>query len=110
MDRPAPATYATFWPYYLNEHRRPATRALHYLGSGLALALFAFAIVLDEWRLLPAAVVSGYLFAWVGHFAIERNRPATFRYPVWSLVSDWRMFLLFVTGQLGAELRRHGVP
>ncbi|WP_207480059.1 DUF962 domain-containing protein [Arenibaculum pallidiluteum] len=103
-------TYAEFWPYYLAEHSRPATRLLHVLGTGLALVLLAAGMVTAEPLLVLLAVVSGYLFAWIGHFAVERNRPATFTHPWWSLVSDWRMFFLFLGGRLDAELRRHGIP
>ncbi|MBL27302.1 MAG: hypothetical protein CMM50_07115 [Rhodospirillaceae bacterium] len=104
-----PTTYRTFWPYYLNEHRKPATRRLHFLGTGLGLALLALLALTGAWWLSVAALVSGYAFAWAGHFFVEKNRPATFRFPLWSLYSDFRMFALAVTGRLQAELRRYGV-
>jgi hypothetical protein len=104
-----PRTYAEFWPYYLGEHRLPRNRLLHFIGTGLALALLALAVATRNAWLLPAAVVAGYLFAWIGHFGVERNRPATFTYPLWSLVSDFRMFFLWCAGRLEAELKRAGV-
>lgn len=105
MDGRSP-DYASFWPRYLREHRRPETRALHYVGTGLALGLLAAAILTADWRLVPAAVVSGYLFAWVAHAAVERNRPATFTHPWWSLISDLRMFGLWASGRLKAHLHK----
>jgi len=102
-------SYAEFWPYYLAEHSRPGTRALHFAGTGLALVLLAAGLVTLTPLLILLAVVAGYLFAWIGHFVIERNRPATFSHPWWSLVSDWRMFFLFLAGRLNAELKRHGI-
>lgn len=101
--------YADFWPHYLREHARPGTRALHFFGTGLALVLLALAVATAQWGLLVAVPVTGYLFAWIGHLAVERNRPATFRYPLWSLGSDFRMFFLWMTGRLGGELERAGV-
>ncbi len=103
------ASYREFWPIYLREHSRPATRGLHYLGTGLGLALLAAGLVTADWRLLPAALVAGYAFAWIGHAAIERNRPATFSHPLWSFVSDFRMFGLWASGRMGRELARHGL-
>jgi hypothetical protein len=101
-------TYGEFWPHYLRAHRRGGTRALHYAGSLLAVALLAAAAVRADWRLVPVALVVGYGLAWIGHFAVEGNRPATFGHPAWSLVSDYRMVLLWLTGRLGPHLARAG--
>lgn len=101
-------TYRQFWPYYLREHARPQTRRLHFLGTTLAILCLVAAIVLAEPWLLLGALVSGYLFAWLGHFFVEKNRPATFRYPLWSLISDFRMYFMWLAGRLDPELRRAG--
>lgn len=106
---PDPRTFAEFWPHYLREHRRPATRTLHLAGTGLGLALLAAAVAAGEPWLLAAAVVSGYAFAWIAHAAVEGNRPATFRHPLWSLAADLRMFFLWIAGRLRRELARAGV-
>lgn len=103
------ATYAEFWPYYLREHSRPATRNIHFLGTGLATAGVVALIVTGDWWLLPVALVAGYAPAWIGHFFIEHNRPATFTYPLWSLASDYRMAWTWLTGRLSGELKRAGV-
>lgn len=102
-------TFADFWPFYLREHARAGTRALHYLGSSLVIVCGAVGLVTGRASLLLAMPIVGYLFAWIGHLVIERNRPATFQYPLWSFVADWRMWWLWIAGRLGAELEKAGV-
>jgi hypothetical protein len=93
----------------LRAHAAPGTRALHYIGSGLApLALIA-GIALLDWRLIVAAPLIGYGFAWAAHFGVEHNKPATFGHPFWSLASDYRMLFLFLSGRLSSHLARAGV-
>jgi hypothetical protein len=100
--------YGDFWSHYLREHARPATRAMRYVGTALTLLLLTLALQRGGgwWAMLPLV---GCGFAWAAHFAVERNRPATITYPLWSLVSDYRMFLLWLTGRLGPHLRAAGV-
>ena len=103
-------TYSQFWPYYLREHAKPETRALHYVGTILALTCLTGVFLFNDYRYLFLALFSGYLFAWIGHFFVEKNRPATFTHPLWSLYSDFRMFFYWVSGRLGHELEKAGVP
>jgi len=102
-------TFSAFWPYYLREHAKPATRAWHYVGSALAIGVLIYALATQNWWLLLAVPVSGYFFAWVSHAFVEHNKPATFTYPLWSLISDYKMFGLFLIGRLGPELDAAGV-
>jgi len=98
-----------FWLRYLRAHDSAGTRALHYLGSLLAVGSLLLAIVTFDWRWLIAAPVIGYGLAWIAHLAIERNRPETFGHPLWSLLSDYRMLLLALSFRLEPHLRRAGL-
>jgi len=100
--------YAAFWHVYLRAHARPLTRGLHYAGTLLGLGLLLAGLAWNAW-LLAAAPVVGYAFAWIGHFGVEGNKPATFGHPLWSFCSDVRMLVLFLTGRLGPHLAAAGV-
>ena len=103
------ATYSEFWPYYLREHAEPGTRYMHYAGTVIATSVLLLALMSQTWWLLIFFPVAGYGFAWVSHAFIERNKPATFIHPVWSLISDYRMTFLAFTGQLKPHLKAAGV-
>jgi hypothetical protein len=107
-ERPI-TSFRDFWPYYLREHAKPATRALHYAGTTLVVGIAIYALVTGSWLLFAVLPVAGYGFAWVAHFAVEKNRPATFTYPLWSLAGDFKMWWMWLTGRLGPELKRAGV-
>ena len=103
------ATFGEFWLHYLREHSRPATRALHYAGTTLVIACLISGLVTGRWQLFLLMPISGYLFAWIAHFLIERNRPATFQYPLWSLAADFVMYGCWLSGRMRGELARAGV-
>ena len=92
-------SFADFYPYYLREHRDPTCRRLHVIGSALVLVCLAAAIALREPWLLIGLPIIGYGFAWVGHYVFEKNRPATFTYPLYSLMGDWMMFAEVISGK-----------
>jgi len=104
-----PTDFKSFFPYYLREHAHPTCRTLHYIGTTLVFGVAAYAATSGQWAWLWAMPVVGYFFAWVGHFFIEKNKPATFTYPLWSLVGDFKMYFLFVSGRLGPHLQAAGV-
>ncbi len=91
---------AEFYPFYLGEHSNRTCRRLHFIGSSLTLGCLAALLLTGQWFWLPAAFVCGYGFAWVGHFAFEKNRPATFKHPLYSFVSDWIMYKDILTGKI----------
>jgi hypothetical protein len=93
-------SFREFYPDYLAEHRNSTSRRLHFAGTALVLATAAAALLTGRWLWLLAVPVFGYGFAWVGHFVFERNRPATFRHPLYSLAGDFVMFKDLLTGRL----------
>ena len=93
-------SFAEFYPFYLSEHRNRTCRRLHFVGSALVLAVVVTAIAMRDPLWLLAAPVIGYGFAWVGHFVFEKNRPATFKHPLYSLMGDWVMFRDILTGRI----------
>jgi hypothetical protein len=94
------ASFAEFYPFYLSEHSNATCRRLHLLGSALVLATLVFAITTRAWWALALLPVIGYGFAWAGHFFFQKNRPATFTYPLYSLAGDWVMLRDVLTGRI----------
>ncbi|QBY03195.1 DUF962 domain-containing protein [Thalassotalea sp. HSM 43] len=85
-------SFKEFYPFYLSQHKNRTCRKLHVAGSALVLFTLAYALLTSQYKLLWLLPVIGYGFAWVGHFFFEKNRPATFTYPLYSLMGDWVMF------------------
>jgi len=94
------SSFAEFYPFYLSEHSNQTCRRLHFIGSWLVILVFAYALFSQNWLALLLLPVVGYGFAWVGHFFFEHNKPATFDYPVYSLLGDWVMFKDILTGKI----------
>lgn len=109
MERNTRMSFAEFWPYYVVEHSRPGTRALHLAATLAWLGLLLAAILTRLWWLLALVPVTAYGLAWFSHFFVEHNRPATFRYPWLSLLADHKMAFYILTGRMGRELERLGV-
>lgn len=102
-------SFGEFFPHYLREHAEPRTRYLHYVGTALVIGIWVWALLaLNAWLILLTPL-AGYGFAWAAHAFVERNRPATFTYPWWSFLSDFKMFGLAMTGRLRPHLERAGV-
>jgi len=93
-------TFDQFYPFYLREHSNQTSRRLHFTGTCLAVVLVIAALITREWWFMLMAVVQGYAFAWVGHFFFEHNTPATFKYPWFSFLGDWRLWWTILTGKV----------
>ena len=98
--------YAEFWDFYVDEHRQPLTRYLHFVGTSLGLVLLVWVVRSGNLLYLPLCFVVGYAFAWFSHFFVEHNKPASFKYPLWSFVSDYKMMFYMLTGRMNAEVER----
>ena len=99
-------TFEEFWPFYVREHSRVGTRALHAAGTLASTALLLALAATGRWRWLPVVLVAGYGPAWVAHFFVEHNRPATFKHPLWSLMGDYKMVALMLAGRMDEEVAR----
>ena len=93
-------SFAEFYPYYLQEHSNDVCRRLHYVGSLLVLSILGYALFTQQWLWLLALPFAGYGFTWVGHFVFEKNKPATFKYPLYSFMGDWVMLKDAFTGRI----------
>ncbi len=92
-------SFSEFYPYYLNEHRKTGTRVTHFIGTSAFLLLVIFAILKMWWWAILIGVAAAYGMAWVGHFFIEKNKPATFKYPLWSLMGDFKLYFSILSGK-----------
>ncbi len=101
-----PQNYTEFWDFYVQEHSQPLTRILHFIGTSLGIILLAWFILRGTWYYFPLCFVTGYGFAWISHFFVEHNKPATFKYPLWSFISDYKMMWYMLTGRMNSEIRR----
>lgn len=99
-------TFQEFWPFYLSQHYTPVCRGFHYLGTLLGLVLCGYFISMGQYLMIPLSFLPGYGFAWTGHFGFEKNKPATFKYPGWSFIGDFKMLFCFFTGKIGAEVQK----
>jgi hypothetical protein len=94
------SSFAQFYPFYLGEHRNRTCRRLHFAGTSLVIATLLYALTTAAFTALVLLPVFGYGFAWVGHFFFEKNRPATFKYPFYSLLGDFVMYKDICTGRI----------
>ena len=100
------ANFASFWPEYVRAHSQHATRAVHLAGTLTGWALLVAAVALHRWWWIVLALVVPYALAWISHFFVEHNRPATFEHPLWSWWADQKMVTLMLSGKMGEEVRR----
>lgn len=93
-------SFGEFYSFYLTEHSNRTSRRLHFIGTSISLALIVAGVAIHGWWLFVFALLQGYAFAWAGHFFFEHNKPATFKYPCFSFIGDWRMWWEILSGKL----------
>ncbi|MBX3225244.1 MAG: DUF962 domain-containing protein [Labilithrix sp.] len=106
MADPKIETFEQFWDFYVGEHKKKATRIFHFVGTTAAVSCFAAGLLTKRRWLLLVAPICGYGPAWISHFFIEKNKPASFKYPLWSLQADFVMWWKTLSGQMQAEVDR----
>ncbi|WP_298636880.1 DUF962 domain-containing protein [uncultured Umboniibacter sp.] len=99
------SSFNDFWPHYVREHAKPSTRALHFAGTSLIFPLIYLGVTSSIYWFIAIPFIA-YGLAWTGHFFIEKNRPATFQYPLWSLRGDFKMFAYMLRGKMPEEVNR----
>ena len=99
-------SFSEFWPHYVAEHSQPTTRLLHLLGTAVGITCALYFIATGRWWLFPLGLIPGYGAAWVGHFLIEKNKPATFQRPLWSFMGDYKMIGMMLSGGMKKEVER----
>jgi len=105
-DRDRIKSFQEFWPFYVREHSKPGCRLLHFIGSTAGIVCWVATFVTGNLWLILLGLIIGYAFAWTGHFFIEKNRPASFKYPFWSFIADWKMWWMTLSGHMGDEVKR----
>ena len=106
MENARIKTYEEFWDHYVLEHSKPMTRYFHFVGTALGMVMFVWFFQSGNILYIPLGLAVGYGFAWFSHFFVEKNRPASFKYPLWSFISDYKMIFYMLTGRMNREVER----
>ncbi|KAG2393884.1 hypothetical protein C9374_003648 [Naegleria lovaniensis] len=96
-------SFSEFYPFYISQHQNPVCRLLHVIGTFSGACVLGYCISMKKFWLMPTALLIGYGFAWIGHFVFEKNKPATFTYPLWSFMGDWKMMFEVLTFRRGLK-------
>ena len=93
-------SFKDFYPYYLSEHKVKTNKILHIIGSLTGLSFLFYIVYIEKYKFIPISFLFGYTFAWIGHFFFEKNKPATFKYPLYSFIGDWVMLKDIFLGKI----------